>query len=202
MLRPGETRLTKYLTEGLSSASISDALRRLRDHRAAVTDLVSPTPHRTLFGRTAMIRFVPFREGLFDSNQHSFARFYYEAIGHAPDGKVLVLDSAGQSHTSIGGATKFSRLHHDSLVGLTTDGRIRDFVELASYDPTFYCRGEAVRAGTGIRRTRHRGAGVAHTARAHEDAFGARKPQCQGMAGCRNHGESQRGVAVGTQSTD
>ncbi len=29
-----------------------------------------------------------------------------------------------------------------------TDARLRDFRELAEYDPAFYCAGEAVRAGT------------------------------------------------------
>jgi regulator of RNase E activity RraA len=34
------------------------------------------------------------------------------------------------------------------MAGLLTDGRIRDFHELASYAPVFYCAGEAVAAGS------------------------------------------------------
>jgi regulator of RNase E activity RraA len=38
-------------------------------------------------------------------------------------------------------------LHNRGLAGLITDARIRDFNELAEFDPVFYCRGEAARAG-------------------------------------------------------
>lgn len=31
---------------------------------------------------------------------------------------------------------------------MITDARLRDFQELAEYDPAFYCAGETVRAGT------------------------------------------------------
>ena len=64
-----------------------------------------------------------------------------------PKALVLVLDSSGQQDVSIGGGAKFSRLHNHGLAGLITDARIRDFNELAAFDPVFYCRGEAIQAG-------------------------------------------------------
>lgn len=134
---------------GVSSPSISDALGRLCGHKACVLDFMSPTPGRVLFGPAVTIRFVPFRQDLYDATKHSFARFFYEAIGKKPAGKVLVLDSNGHGEISIGGGTKFSRLQNHNLAGLVTDGRLRDFSELASYVPVFYCRGETMRAGTG-----------------------------------------------------
>lgn len=134
---------------GVSSPSISDALGRLCGHRACVLDLKSPTPGRVLFGPAATIRLIPYRNDLYDAAEHSFARFFYEAVGDAPTGKVLVLDSSGHGETSIGGGTKFSRLHNHGLAGLVTDGRLRDFNELERYRPAFYCRGETMRAGTG-----------------------------------------------------
>lgn len=134
---------------GVSTASLSDAVGRLCNHKASVLGLTSPTPKRILFGRAVTIRYAPFRSDLFDVAAHSFARFFYQAIGRNPTREVLVLDSGGQSEVSMGGGTKLSRLQNHRLAGLITDGRLRDFEQLAGYAPTFYCSGEAVRAGTG-----------------------------------------------------
>jgi len=128
--------------------SLTDALGRLFPHRAQLLDLVSPTPGQTLSGPAVTIRFVPYRADRFDAATHNFARLSYEAIGSDPAGKVLVLDSSGYRDTSMGGGTKLSRVQNHDLAGLITDGRLRDFRELAALDPVFYCRGEAVQAGT------------------------------------------------------
>lgn len=123
-----------------------DAVGRICRHRAHILDLVSPTPGRKLFGRAITIRYVPYRADMADERQ-SFGRYFYEAILGGAEGAVLVLDSSGQLDVSIGGGAKFSRLHNHRLAGLVTDARIRDFGELAAFDPVFYCRGETPRAG-------------------------------------------------------
>lgn len=82
-----------------------------------------------------------------DDGGRNFARYFYEAIGDDAEGAVLVLDSSSQHDVSIGGGAKFSRLHNHRLAGLITDARIRDFDELAAFDPVFYCSGETVRVG-------------------------------------------------------
>ena len=133
---------------GVSSASLTDALGRLTTQRVHVLDLVSPTPGRVLRGRAVTIRFVPFRQDVFDAQVNSFARLFYEAIPVDPEQVVLVLDSGGQPGISVGGGTKFSRLQNRKLAGLLTDGRLRDFAELEQYEPVFYCSGETVKAGT------------------------------------------------------
>lgn len=129
-------------------AAVADALGRILQQQSNVLDLISPTPGRVLFGVAVTIRFLPFREDLFGDGANSFAQCFYEAIGNEPRGKVVVLDSAGYVNTSAGGGTKLSRLHNTGVAGLITDARLRDFRELAEYDPVFYCAGEAVRAGT------------------------------------------------------
>ena len=142
------TDLNDPRTGNISSASLTDALGRLTTHKAHVLDLVSPTPGRILRGRAVTIRFVPFRPDVFDAEVNSFARLFYEAIPDDPEGAVLVLDSGGQPHVSVGGGTKLSRLQNRKLAGLLTDGRLRDFGELERYEPVFYCSGETVKAGT------------------------------------------------------
>jgi 4-hydroxy-4-methyl-2-oxoglutarate aldolase len=134
-------------SEALSAATLLDAVRRICRHRASILDLVSPTPGRKLFGRAVTIRYLPFRADISNDDRRSFGSCFYEAIGDDARGLVLVLDSSGQQDVSIGGGAKFSRLHNHGLAGLITDARIRDFNELAAFDPVFYCRGEAIQAG-------------------------------------------------------
>ena len=132
-----------------SAATLTDAVGRICGHRADILDLVSPTPGRKLFGRAVTIRYVPNRADLRDEDRRSFASCFYEAIGDKPEGLVLVLDSSSQHDVSVGGGAKFSRLHNHGLAGLITHARVRDFNELAAFDPVFYCRGEAIQAGAG-----------------------------------------------------
>ena len=62
-------------------------------------------------------------------------------------GKVVVLASNGYPQTSMGGGTKLLRLQEGGCAGVLTDGRLRDFDELARYDFASYCSGEATRWG-------------------------------------------------------
>ena len=134
--------------KGLTAASLTDAVGRLCSHKAHILDLVSPTPARVLFGRAATIRYLPFREDIFDEELPSFARAFYEAVTGDAEDTVLVLNNPAHPDTSIGGSVKFSRLNNHRLAGLITDARIRDFDELAGYRPVFYCGGEAAQAGS------------------------------------------------------
>jgi 4-hydroxy-4-methyl-2-oxoglutarate aldolase len=57
------------------------------------------------------------------------------------------LASNGYTDTSLGGATKLSRVENHGLAGILTDGRLRDFAELKRYDLAVYRHGEATRWG-------------------------------------------------------
>ena len=50
-------------------------------------------------------------------------------------------------NTSLGGGAKLFRLQEHGLAGVLTDGRLRDFEELAGYDFAAYCSGEATHWG-------------------------------------------------------
>jgi 4-hydroxy-4-methyl-2-oxoglutarate aldolase len=56
---------------------------------------------------------------------------------------------AGYTDASMGGGTKLSRLQQHGCAGVLTDGRLRDFDELAAYDFAAYCSGEATKWGGG-----------------------------------------------------
>ncbi|MER9757121.1 hypothetical protein NKJ46_27470 [Mesorhizobium sp. M0166] len=119
-----------------SVAAVTDALGRVLNHQANALDLVSPTPGRVLFGVAVTIRFLPYRDDLFQEEANSFARCFYAAIGNEPQGKVIVFDSAGYGNTSVGGGTKLSRLNNTGVAGLITDARLRDFRELVLHGVT------------------------------------------------------------------
>lgn len=135
------------LVAGLGCADLVDAMGRFHQHRAHILDLISPTPQRPLFGPAVTIAYLPNRDDLPDTNELGFGGWFYRAVGDAPEGSVLVLSSGGYPDASHGGGTKLSRLHNHGLAGVLTDGRLRDFDELAGYRFATWCAGEATRWG-------------------------------------------------------
>ena len=129
--------------EGLTCASLVDAMGRVHEHRADIVGLVSPSPDR-MFGPAVTIAFMPYRA---DLSRPDFAELYYQAADGSPAGTVLVLSSGGYPDASHGGGTKLSRLAHHDAAGVLADGRLRDFEELKDRHVVAYCRGEATRAG-------------------------------------------------------
>jgi 4-hydroxy-4-methyl-2-oxoglutarate aldolase len=122
---------------------------RLHRHRCHILDLVSPTPGRVLFGPAVTISYFPSCSSALDPERYNFANLFYQAVGEDPVGKVLVLASNGYTDVSMGGGTKLMRLQVHGLAGVLTDGRLRDFSELAGYDFASYCSGEATQWGGG-----------------------------------------------------
>jgi regulator of RNase E activity RraA len=133
--------------DGLKCADIVDAMGRLHRHRCHILDLVSPTPGRVLFGPAVTISYFPTCSAAMDPERYNLANLFYEAVGGDPVGKVVVLASNGYPETSMGGGTKLLRLQEQGCAGVLTDGRLRDFDELARYDFAAYCSGEATRWG-------------------------------------------------------
>jgi 4-hydroxy-4-methyl-2-oxoglutarate aldolase len=137
------------VVDGLKCADLVDAMGRLHRHRCHILDLVSPTPGRVLFGPAITISYFPTCTVGLDPERYNLANLFYEAVGDDPRGKVLVLASNGYADTSMGGGTKLMRVQHHGLAGVLTDGRLRDFDELARYDFAAHCTGEATRWGGG-----------------------------------------------------
>jgi 4-hydroxy-4-methyl-2-oxoglutarate aldolase len=133
--------------EGLKAADLVDAMGRLHRHRCHILDLVSPTPGRVLFGPAVTISYFPSCSAALDPDRYNLRNLFYEAVGDEPEGKVVVLASNGYTDVSMGGGTKLARLQDHGCAGVLTDGRLRDFDELAQYDFASYCSGEATRWG-------------------------------------------------------
>jgi len=135
--------------EGLTTANLVDSMGRLHRHRCHILDLVSPTPGRVLFGPAVTISYFPTCSAALDPDSYNLGKLFYEAVGDEPEGKVVVLASNGYTEASMGGGTKLSRLQNHRCAGVITDGRLRDFDELARYDFAAYCSGEATKWGGG-----------------------------------------------------
>ena len=163
--------------EGLKCADLVDAMGRLHRHRCHILDLVTPTPGRILFGPAVTISYFPSCSASLDPERYNLANLFYEAVGDEPQGKVLVLASNGYTDVSMGGGTKLMRVEHHGLAGVLTDGRLRDFDELAGYDFAAYCAGEATRWGAFMSSHRPRGccSGSCGQACRQPDAF---RPTC------------------------
>lgn len=141
-------RHTDPRLDHVTSASLTDAMDELFDHKAHVRDLISPTPGRVLFGPATTIRFVPVREDAHDEDLHSFQRLFYEAVQEPREGQVLVLDTSGHFDLAIVGGKKCTRLDANGLAGMLADCRFRDFDEIADLDLATWCRGSSCKAGS------------------------------------------------------
>ena len=133
--------------EGLRCADLVDAMGRMHRHRCHLLDLVSPMPGRVLFGPAVTISYYPSCSAALDPERYNLASLFSQAVGDNPAGKVVVLASNGHTDASMGGGTKLLRLQQHGCAGVLTDGRLRDFDELARYDFAAYCSGEATRWG-------------------------------------------------------
>ena len=138
--------------QGLACAEVTDALGRVHRHRAHVTGLVSPLPTRRLFGRVITISFFPACAERLSPEEFNFGRLFHQALQGAaadPQHTVLVMASNGYTEMSLAGGTKLSRLANAGLAGVLSDGRLRDFDELAKEPYAAWCSGEAVAWGGG-----------------------------------------------------
>lgn len=127
--------------DGVTSASLCDALGNIHDHAAHVLDLISPTGD-VLFGRCATMRFFPNRR-----DHHSAEDRFDDLLAQAADtGNVLVIGAGGHPDQAVAGGKKVARIEAAGFTGLITDARLRDLEEIADFDIVCYCSGETVRA--------------------------------------------------------
>ncbi len=128
--------------DGVSSASLCDAMAAMYPHRAHVLDLMSPTPGEVLFGKVATMRFFPNR-----IDHHSERDRFDDILAEVADtGNVLVIAGGGYPDQAVAGGKKVARIEAAGFTGLLTDARIRDMDEIADFEIVCYASGETVRA--------------------------------------------------------
>jgi len=128
--------------DGVSSASLCDAMAKLHPHRCHVLDLLSPTPGEVLFGKVATMRFFANR-----ADHHSAEDRFDDLLAEVADtGNVLVIGAGGHPDQAVAGGKKVARIEAAGFTGLLTDARLRDMDEIADFDIVCYASGETVRA--------------------------------------------------------
>ena len=133
--------------EGVKCADLVDAMGRLHRHRCHILDLVSPTQGRVLFGPAVTISFFPSCSAALDPGAIQPRRPLLRGGRRQPGG-----EGAGSRqqrvHRRVHGRGDEARQAAGARVGgVLTDGRLRDFDELAGYDFAAYCSGEATHWG-------------------------------------------------------
>jgi 4-hydroxy-4-methyl-2-oxoglutarate aldolase len=120
---------------------------RLHRHRCHILDLVTPTPGRVLFGSAVTISYFPSCSAALDPERYNLANLFLRS-GWGRAGRQGDRARVERLHRHLdGGGTTLLRLHQNGCAGVLTDGRLRDFDELARYDFAAYCSGEATRWG-------------------------------------------------------
>lgn len=134
--------------EGVSSASLCDAMAARYPHTCHVLDLMTPTPGEVLFGKAATMRFFPNR-----ADHHSGSDRFDDLLGEASgSGNVLVIAAGGHPDEAVAGGKKVARIEAAGFTGLLTDARLRDMDEIADFDIVCYASGETVRAAGDLTR--------------------------------------------------
>ncbi|MEV7991518.1 RraA family protein [Streptomyces sp. NPDC086077] len=135
------------LASRVRTPDVVDAMGRMHRHRCHIDDLVSPTPGRVLLGPALTISYFPSCEEALPAEHYTFTRLFAEAVKDGAEGRVLVMAGNGHPEVSLGGGSKLSMVAARGLAGVLADGRLRDFVELATHDFAVYCLGQSAKWG-------------------------------------------------------
>lgn len=128
-------RITKL--RAVPTGVATDALVRL-GLEGWMDGVLPVSPMARVAGPAATIRYAP-RRGTGQP-----ARSIYELIRTFEPGSVLVIESGG-TRTSVFGGHMAAQGQVHGLAGMITDGRCRDFPEMAALEMPVFCAGRTVR---------------------------------------------------------
>ncbi|GAB3618360.1 hypothetical protein GCM10027416_29170 [Okibacterium endophyticum] len=133
---PLEPGLVKQLSS-VATATLSARLRA-RGHTDVFIEGVHASRAGTrLVGVARTLRFIPFRPDLFAEHGGGFnaQKRAFDTVG---PGEVIVIDARQDRTSGTVGDVLALRAQHRGAAGIVTDGGIRDFEQVASFDiPTF-----------------------------------------------------------------
>ncbi|GAB2519234.1 fumarylacetoacetate hydrolase family protein [Paramicrobacterium agarici] len=140
LTEPDAFELTADLREKLDAtavATLSAALRKRGHVDIFIEGVHASRPGTKMYGLARTLRFVPFRPDLFASHGGGY-NAQKRAFDSVEPGEVLVMEARGERATGTVGDVLALRAQVRGAAGIVTDGGIRDFSEVASFDiPTF-----------------------------------------------------------------
>lgn len=131
------------LTQNVTSASMCDAMARVRGHRAHATGLICARPGTVSAGFAATVRFGPRRD---DLPVHDLASAAGHALGDVPDDAILILAAPDDPREALAGGKKLAAVEELGYAGVIAWGAIRDREEAAGYEMGVWALHETPRA--------------------------------------------------------
>jgi len=122
---------------GVATATLSARLRARGYTDVFVEGVHASRAGMRMVGVARTLRFVAFRPDLFAERGNGFnaQKRIFDTVGA---GEVIVIEARGERGTGTVGDVLALRAQHRGAAGVVTDGGIRDFDEVASFDlPTF-----------------------------------------------------------------
>lgn len=131
------------LVDGVTSASLCDAVGRIHEHRCHVIGLLPARPGQVTFGPAVTVRCAPRRDDLPNHDLPSAAR---HALADVPDGAVIVIAAPDAPDEAVAGGKKLSALEEMGAAGVVAWGAIRDREEASGFRMGVWARAETPRA--------------------------------------------------------
>jgi 4-hydroxy-4-methyl-2-oxoglutarate aldolase len=131
------------LADGVTSASLCDAMARRYAHRCHAVGLRPARSGQVTFGPAATVRFGPRRDDLPD---HDLAAAAGHALSAVPAGAVLVIAAPDAPGEAVAGGKKLAAVEELGATGVIAWGAIRDRDEAGGYGMGVWALAETPRA--------------------------------------------------------
>ena len=132
------TAALKAKLNSVGTATLSSQLRKRGYDNVSIDGLASTKPGTRLLGRARTLRFIAYRNDLFESHGGGYnaQKRAFDAVG--PD-EVLVMEARGERGTGTVGDILALRAQVRGAAGIVTDGGVRDVAAVAALDlPTYH----------------------------------------------------------------
>jgi 2-keto-4-pentenoate hydratase/2-oxohepta-3-ene-1,7-dioic acid hydratase in catechol pathway/regulator of RNase E activity RraA len=128
----------KARINSVGTAALSAQLRKRGYDNVSIDGLRSTRPEARLVGRARTLRYIAFRNDLFDTHGGGYnaQKRAFDALG--PD-DVIVMEARGERGTGTVGDILALRAQVRGAAGIVTDGGVRDLAAVAALDiPTYH----------------------------------------------------------------
>jgi 2-keto-4-pentenoate hydratase/2-oxohepta-3-ene-1,7-dioic acid hydratase in catechol pathway/regulator of RNase E activity RraA len=135
------------LTDGLRDklrqapvAGLSQQLRQRGIRSVFIDGPTSDTPGAKIVGTAKTLRFVPLREDLFQAHGGGY-NAQKRAFDSVKPGEVIVIEARGNAGSGTLGDILALRAQARGAEGIVTDGGVRDYAQVASFDIPVFSQG-------------------------------------------------------------
>ncbi|WP_104103410.1 fumarylacetoacetate hydrolase family protein [Arthrobacter sp. 08Y14] len=128
----------KAKLESVATATLSSQMRARGLNNVSIDGLTGTKTGCKVVGTARTLRYVPNREDLFKTHGGGY-NAQKRAIDSVRDGEVLVMEARGEKGTGTLGDILALRALHNGAAAIITDGGVRDYSTVASFDLPVYC---------------------------------------------------------------